>query len=502
MLPQISFIPLSLRRPAAAGSLALAALLPAPALADGATAYIVDMVTPQIAVVSNGSEYTQALTGAELAADVRIVVDTEIGGRVKSWRAWIGLVREGYTPMWFHQYEVGKSYASGHRPRDVNLVERITVPSHAWSATATASCNDLAEELRAQGLKNAVIFGEDRTLELEVPLDYAVDTTGAGSGNVLAEGAGGSTVEVVCKKWGGFAVPQASSSLTTEEAEVVDWSLAVSETAGLSGVCKIRLTGAIATDHLNVDVSFRYKDKAGHESQVWTVNTGNAKFATFSHWYNVPNGEGPETGSVRMVGVSHPFRSAWVDYEMNCVQGGPNTLANVDPPKVKIKSVEAEGKRMVNGQICPERLRLVGEVEGRDNYSGYAAFVATSGPLWLSPPQAYDLDDGETQLVVGYYPLWTNAAVLVGSNEPISIERSFVFRATDANNAIVASADHTYTHDCVPPKRNPAVGGTAGDFGVQPRQPAAPTAAPRLQQQTPSATPQLILPRRQLKQAN
>jgi hypothetical protein len=105
-------------------------------------------------------------------------------------------------------------------------------------------------------------------------------------------------------------------------------------------------------------------------------------------------------------------------------------------------------------------------------------------------------------LVVGYYPLWTDAVVVVTQSGPIIIKRNFVFQATNANNAIVASVNYKYAHDCVPPKRNPALGGGASDFGVQPRQPAAPTGTLRLQQQPANPTPQIILPRQPLKQAN
>jgi hypothetical protein len=112
--------------------------------------------------------------------------------------------------------------------------------------------------------------------------------------------------------------------------------------------------------------------------------------------------------------------------------------------------------------------------------------------------------------------------MLADVSEPLVFKRSFAFRATDANNAIIASVpvDHTQVLKCVPPSLNPALGGGASDLGVQPRQPAAPTTlrlqqqtqpvqpqpvqptAPRLQQQPANPTPQIILPRQPLKQAN
>jgi hypothetical protein len=477
-----------------AAALAAAALLPTPALADQADVYVADLLSERIEVTSNGTDYVGANGFANLVADVRIVIDTESAGRVKYWKIWLGLWGEHSNALWFPQYGASKSYAWNKRPRRVDRTEQLIVPSGLWSGYVTARCNALADSLRAQGLGNTAIFAEDRTLQVAVPVDFDIDTTGAGQGNIIVEGTGGwsgqAKVDLVCKKWAGAAIPQANTNLGTEPAKVVGKSLAIAERSGLNGVCKIRLDGTITTDHLNVDVSFRYKDKAGHESQLWTVNTGESKTAGFSHWYNVPNNEGSETGSIRMVGASHDFTSAWVDYEMDCVEGGPSTLTSNDPPKLTIKSIEEEGKVMVAGQICPERLRLVGEVEGRGNFSGYAAFLAASGPFWISPPQAYDLDPDETQLVVGYYPIWSGTVVKLGSNEPIKIARSFVFRATNTNNAIVASVDRMYASECKPPKLNPVVQGGQGGLTVEPRRPAAPATAPRILQQQPASPTQ------------
>jgi hypothetical protein len=276
-------------------------------------------------------------------------------------------------------------------------------------------------------------------------------------------------------------------------------SLGIAERSGLSGVCKIRLTGAIATDQMNVDVSFRYRNKAGKESQLWTVNTGQARYAAFTHWYNVPNNEGAETGSVRMVGVSHDFKSAWAEYTMDCVEGGPQTLTANDPPKLKMSIVE-QGKVMVHGQICPERLKLVGLLEGRGGFSGYAGFVKKVGGLWLSPPQAYSIAPGEKVLVGGTYELDWSEALPPPNHEAIRSDPRFDFNVTNSDNKIVASLKNQMRLVvCKPPALNPVVGGGQGGLTVEPRQPAAPATPQRLQLQP---TPPQLLPLRQpLRQA-
>src|SRR5262245_59365690 len=76
--------------------LALAAALLTPllsattALADNVNFYLSDVTPKTITVESNGSAYT-AIAGAGLGnilADARVDLDTEVGGRIKSWSVW------------------------------------------------------------------------------------------------------------------------------------------------------------------------------------------------------------------------------------------------------------------------------------------------------------------------------------------------------------------------------------------------------------------------------
>jgi len=509
MSPQSSRFPLSLHKPAAALAAALgAALLPTAALADEVDAYVTDITSQRLEVQSNGSSYSSTSFLAYLVADVRIVVDTESVGQVKSWKIWLGLAGETSDGLWFPSYGLSKSYPWYDRPRRVDRTEQLIVPEGAWSGYVKARCNELADALRAQGLGNTAIFSEDRTIELAVMANFDADTTGAGSGSIFTEGtswASEAKLDLICKKWAGAAIPQASDSIATTPAKVVNKGLSILERHGISGVCKIRLDGWITTDQKNAAVSFRYRNQAGKQSQVWTVNTGESKTATFSHWYDIPNTEWTETGSVRMVGVSHDFKSEWAEYTMDCVEGGPQTLTANAPPKLKMTIVE-QGKVMVHGQICPERLKLVGLLEGRGGFSGYAGFVKKNGAPWISPPQAYSIAPGEKVLVGADYPLDWSEALPPMNDEAIRSDPYFDFNVTNSDNKIVASLKNQMRLVvCKPPALNPVVGGGQGGLTVEPRQPAAPATPQRLQLQpaVPGAVaPQTVLPRQTLKQSD
>jgi len=495
MLPQISLFPLPLRPSTLLlqGFALAAAFTTTPCLAagwDSKEATVTHVTSPQLVVESNGSSYHSVSAFANLVADVRVQIKTGTVGHVKSWKVWLGLATENGAAENYPHYNVAKSYPWYDRPRSVDRTETIIVPSAAWDDFAKARCNALADGLRAQGLGNTAIFGQDRKIVLAVVPHLDADNTGAGSGSIIEEAVSWQAqrkVDLVCKKWAGAAIPQASDSLAVPPAKVVNKGLSIYESATLNGSCRIRLDGWITTDQKHAEVSFRYRNQEGKQSQVWTVNTGESKTATFSHWYDVPNTGWTETGSVRMVGVSHDFQSAWAEYSMDCVEGGPQTLATTLPPILKMTIVE-QGKVMVGGQICPARLKLVGVLEGRGNVSGRTIFF---GPGYLSPPRDYSITYGQKLLVGADVELkWDN--ILTHAGALLSQKRSFTFNALDESDKVIASLpNETHVARCVRPAVNPVVGGGQDSLTIEPRQPAAPGVVPRRLQQQVAPTPQL-----------
>lgn len=494
---------------------ALLAALPSTASADSKGATVVNLAPQQIEVESNGSSYHSTYYLANLVADVRVQVDTGTFGRVKSWSVKIGLQAEGSDALYFDSYAISKSYPWGKRPRSVDRTETIMVPEAAWGAHVRWHCNEMADDLRAQGLGNTAIFSQDRTLELAVVPAISADTNGAGSGSFIEEGTPWSSeakVEIVCKKWPGAQIPQASTDITVTPAKVVNKGLSILERHGPTGVCKIRLDGWITTDQRNVDVKFRYRNQEGKKSQVWTVNTGESKTANFSHWYDIPNNYDPnfdvewaETGSVRMVGVSHDFKSGWADYAMDCVEGGPDTLTANSPPKLKVSFVP-QGKVMVHGQVCPERLKIVGLIEGRGPSSGYAGFVSKTGYTYISPPQEYSVSHGDKVLIGADYEIDWDDAAAPPAGQLLRNDPRFDFNVTNENDVVVSSLKNQGTLTvCRIPVINPAVQGGAGGLTVEQRDPL-PSDAPaaktlRVKPQSPGVAPKqpapaMVLPKR------
>lgn len=476
---------------------ALAILLPASAMADSVDAEVVNLVSKQIIVESNGSSYHSVSHLANLVADARIRVDTGAVGRVKSWKLWLGLSNGNGDHVDFPTFGKGKSYDAFQRPRRVDRTERLIVPSTMWKSFVLARCNELADDLRAQGLGNTAVFAQDRSLELAVIAHFDADTSGAGS-NYFVEGKPWEAhpkTQVICKKWPGASIPQAGTSLGVTPAKVVNKGLSIYEQYGITGVCKIRLDGWITTDQKNTEVSFRYRNQEGKTSQVWSVNTGENKTATFSHWYTI-NDNGfsesgvalAETGFVRMVGVSHDFKSAWAEYTMECVEGGPGSLTANEPPKLTMQIVE-QGKVEVHGYLCPERLKLVGLLEGRGNFSGKVVFF---GPGYLAPPHDYSITHGQKLVFGADATLDWSETPPPSPHGPMGQHRSFRLNVTNANDKVVASLPprHHFAQ-CRPARLNPVVVPKDG-LTVEPR--PAGTAGSR---KAPAATirvPQAVPP--------
>ncbi len=159
------------------------------------------------------------------------------------------------------------------------------------------------------------------------------------------------------------------------------------EEATLGGHCAVHLSGNIQTNHPHQDVSFRYVDDAGHQSNVHWVNTGNAGHADFSHDYDIPlNPDGPESGQIRIVGVNHDFQSPWSGYELDCVApGGADYLTQV-PPTLELEIKPAE-TAMIDGQICPTSVHAIAGLHAPSGFTGSVIFVGSEFFSNLIPVQ-------------------------------------------------------------------------------------------------------------------
>jgi len=501
-----------------------------------------NVIPQQLEVASNGSSYTQVGAFGNIVADVWVGIKT--GGWINSWKTGLRIGSED-VPVddWinFEHHAFMQSYQQGEKPKKVDRVVQIMIPALAYESMAVSHCNFLANRLRGQGLSDTEIFAQDRVIELGVrawlqwdsnPFGAVFDSYGYSDDEL-----GWADIEkfdLVCKKWNGPAIPQAADDISVEPPRVEQASLTLLEQSGLNGVCKITLSGVIQTSQANVDVSFRYKDDDGHQSEVFNVTTDHAKTAMFSHQYNIPNNpDGGESGKVRMVGVSHDFTSAWTDYEMDCVAPATNSFQALLPPTVEIQVVPIE-KVMVGRQLCVSKLKLVAKAVGRSaTTSGVGAFV---GDYYLSEPQPYEIEQDEIVLFGAERELdWTPDPQSFEAAEPTPADHLksqtvlIGFNLTGESNTVVASVPKKpYTYTCVFPTVNPAVVGGSGEMSAAPRpnpapskslqlrlapraieqgerQPATPPTAPRRLQLKSQGTdepaaPQRRVPRLRLKQ--
>jgi hypothetical protein len=490
----------------AAAALLLASLQTSPSLADDSgSAEIVNLIDTEIPVLSNGSSYHLVPPTTAVRAYVRVKLDTGTAGRIKWYTTWLSLVTGvPDAPYWNPYRDNGHHRSFDPRPKTWDETVLVGIPSVSFKSLAITQCNALADRLRGQGQGNRAIFDQDREIELGV--DAGIDWEMSGpDGNPIVEGdLSYETIKIVCKKWEGFAVPQVTDQLDSIPPVVKKASLTLLERSGLSGVCKVILSGVIQTSVPDTTVRFRYKDDAGHQSNVHEVATHHSGTVMFDHEYDVPiNPDGAERGRIRIVGVSHPFESEKRAYDMECTEPATNDFQALLPPTLQMQVIPQE-KVMVGRQLCVSRVKIVGKIVGRGPMSGYAGFVGDHN--YISPPQAYEVQQGDIVLLgadreIDWTPdpqgTYTTGPAPAGQPKQKTIDIGF--NVTGSNNAIVAALPKRgFTFTCSFPTLNPAVVG-GGGLAAEPRPQPAPSAPRRLQQHEGSGQPALqVLPKLRL----
>jgi len=161
--------------------LAGAALICAsPSHADTVTSTLLtyDTSITKVGVNSSGTAYKQ--TGLiQLFAEIQVVVDAEVSGRVKSWKAWLALRTEDEPWIEFKDSATKKSY-DRPRPKVVNELTSAGVPHMSLSPVMVGFCNDMKHALRRQGMSDEEVFSQDRTILIAIALENSFDTSGIG----------------------------------------------------------------------------------------------------------------------------------------------------------------------------------------------------------------------------------------------------------------------------------------------------------------------------------
>ncbi|MGI9325342.1 MAG: hypothetical protein ACR2PZ_09005 [Pseudomonadales bacterium] len=165
--------------------LATAALaFASPSHADYSTSTLLtyDQFITKVGVNSSGTAYQQ--TGLmQISAEIQVVVDAEVSGRVKSWKTWLKVRTEDEPWVEFKDSATKKSY-DRPRPGAVNEVASVAAPHMSLSPQMVTYCNDMAHALRLQGMSDEEVFSQDRTIPVGIESEHSYETSGI-TGNPL-----------------------------------------------------------------------------------------------------------------------------------------------------------------------------------------------------------------------------------------------------------------------------------------------------------------------------
>lgn len=451
----------------AAAALLLGSLQTSPSVADDSgSAEIVNLVDREIPVLSNGSRYHLVPPTTAVRAYVRVRLDTGTAGKIKWYTTWLSLVTGvPDNPYWYPYRDKGHHRSFDPRPKSWDETVLVGIPSVSFKSLAITQCNALADRLRSQGLGNTAIFSQDREIGLGV--DVGIDWEMSGpDGNPIVEGDFSyESIKIVCRKWDGPAIPQVADQIDSIPPVVEKASLTLLERSGLNGVCKVILSGVIETSVPDTKVRFRYKDDAGHQSEVHKVVTDHAGIAMFDHEYNVPdNPNGGENGKIRIVGVSHPFKSVKRSYNMDCTAPATDSFEALLPPLLEMQVVPTK-RAMVGRQYCVTEVKAVGKILGRSDMSGEAMFIGDD--RYLSRKQAYEVQKGDFVLLGADRELDWSQAALTLAGQPRSLTIELGFNVTGPANTVVAALPKKdYTFTCMIPSTDVQ----AGQSGFSPAQ--------------------------------
>ncbi|TQV70651.1 hypothetical protein [Denitrobaculum tricleocarpae] len=428
------------------------------AVADHADAFVTQLNAPPIVVQSQGSAYTQVSSPAiPIEGTISLEVDAGVSGRVKRWKAWPMLVLpDGVSRLDFRDAGGAMNYQRPY-PKAVDRDQDFVISKTDYSSTMATACIRHSERLRAQGLSNTQIFGQDRQVEVAVKGIVEYETTGIVGAPVPPEvRPADPTVTVNCK---------GHEPVETSSLEVV-------EQAFIAGVCRLRLNGRIVTTRPNEEVSFRYADEVGNQSSVITVRTNGTRFATFSHTDKLPSG--PNSGRVRIIGVSSVFNTPWQDYNLDCNQAtGITTVmpqAVPQPPEASVAgSVVSE--RVFQGFVCPDRISIDGTITARGLMATGSAAILLDNRHKLRQDFSVSEDGTETVRYLDSLT-WGNPSggltLGAGSNtEPPKKSVMMHFKITDAQGRIIDTAFRRHSFACRPSTQS---GQIAGNRLVTPQQ--------------------------------
>lgn len=403
-----------------------------PSHADESSSTLLSYLPTQITKVGTNSSGTayEATGLMYLSAEVQVVVDAEISGKVKSWNTWLKVRTENTFWVEFDDHAASKSY-SIPRPKVVNTVASIGVPHASIAPVAVSYCNSMADELRGQGKSNEEIFSTDRTVQIAIISALTYETTGIG-GLVEATGSDDFSdfwkINLVCKgrvpappvhTANDFSAPPVDFKIQDIKLFLSTYSNAVTNPNPAltckKGQIKVRLTASKAGP-----ATFKLWTKIGNGAMTskvidaWASFDGNGDFeAEYTEWVSVNKTTFMQAKAEEMVsafGKSTP----WKDITLQCsdVGGGGLMVGNPHPaddgvlPAPKLTGdftfidngspkCERTGKALINfkttgpapqGNVhwsldCTNDMHLSGVAQAIKGPNGYIAPALASFPI-------------------------------------------------------------------------------------------------------------------------
>lgn len=435
---------------------------------------------PTIYVEANGANYTRLSPAKHGNQSIQFRAHLQIKGgqdRIRNWHVAPRMSALGKTWGWSFGTSrppepdwgvVSRSYGSGDRPTNVDRSITMNASQHSIESFAVDVCNAHAGTLRSQGKGNTAIFDNPYTLNIKTTSKYRITYTNIADSDtwqIFESAPDDAYAKVVCMQWAGAQRHPGTSDLQAGVG-VTQSSLTIIETATANGACKVNLSGVIETNVTNAQVKFRYEHTNGKKSDIKTVTTDHSKTAFFSYKYDVPNNpNGGEAGSIRIVGVSPKFESAWKTYDMECSKPAPQGLQAVTVPKVNM-NIEPATTVMVDGQICPSAVMLHTTITAGSAFHGKGLFL---GDHFLTALQDIEVPANQVKHVFGKRELnWkptgggfadTLAGPPMGGKPPMKTQKVRIgFNLTNLEGIVVAqAAQKLYTITCKEPTLNPGI---------------------------------------------
>lgn len=425
---------------------------------DTASAEVTQLNNQTIYIESDGSHYSGYQSGAAITGKIRIELDTGVSGRVQKWSAWPKLLSRtepGGAEAWFSEdfqsSGRAKSYESP-RPKEVDEEFSFTITPPQYTAFLVAACNNYADQLRGEGQSSAQIFEKDRWIQVGVASGLYHEMSGP-SGNPLPG-------EVV--GWGYFkkinVICKASESLDPVEQPITASYIRVEavQTSAVRGKCELKLAGSVISKNPNTEVTFRYVDDKGQQSDLKTASTGADRTVAFKHDY--PLSADKKSGKIRIVGQSHAFFSNWDSFENDC-STPPQDVATLLPPKAfHLEAIAKADTVMHRGLVCPANVAIWGIIKGRGPMTGAVTLRAGGS---IKKLQVYNIENDEQVIVQGEHELSWSPQSLGQQNVKYTMD------VTNKQGDIVDHMDVTQNFVCVKPQVSDAAqgapGGLAGD---------------------------------------